>query len=85
MLKRALLAIALAVALLPLSFAAQAQATAQPPAQPTAKPPVPAPLKWTDETLKRETYATPPEELVSAVLAPRHLNIALTNASPDKK
>jgi len=89
MLKRALLAIALAVALLPLSSVAQAQATAQPPAQPAAqpaaKPSAPAPLKWTDETLKRETYATPPEELVSAVLAPRHLNIALTNASPDKK
>jgi dipeptidyl aminopeptidase/acylaminoacyl peptidase len=58
---------------------------AQPPAPPAAKPSVPAPVKWTDETLTRETYATPPEELVSAVLAPRHLNIALTNASPDKK
>jgi hypothetical protein len=89
MMKRALLAIALLVALLPLSSVAQAQATAQPPAQPAAqpaaKPSAQAPLKWTDETLRRETYATPPEELVSAVLAPRHLSIALSNASPDKK
>jgi hypothetical protein len=33
-----------------------------------AQPPAPAPLKWTDETLKREGYATPPKELVDAVM-----------------
>ena len=50
-----------------------------------AEAPRPAPLKWTDETLKQEAYATPPKELVDAVLAPRYRNVALTNASPDKK
>jgi dipeptidyl aminopeptidase/acylaminoacyl peptidase len=40
---------------------------------------------WADEIIKQETYATPPRELAEAVLAPRHLNISLTNASPDKK
>src|SRR5687767_15570143 len=34
---------------------------------------------------KREQYGTPPKELADAVLAPRHLNVALTNLSPDKK
>src|SRR6185503_1213798 len=38
-----------------------------------------------DETLTAERYLTPPADLASAVLAPRHLNVALTNASPDKK
>src|SRR5688572_21120669 len=40
---------------------------------------------WADDVLKQETYATPPPELAEAVLAPRHLNISLANASPDKK
>ena len=38
-----------------------------------------------DDVIKQETYATPPRELAEAVLAPRHLNISLTSASPDKK
>jgi dipeptidyl aminopeptidase/acylaminoacyl peptidase len=38
-----------------------------------------------DDIIKQETYATPPRELAEAVLAPRHLNISLTGASPDKK
>ena len=46
----------------------------------------PSPSKnWADEILKQETYATPPPELADAVLAPRHLNVSLANASPDKK
>ena len=44
-----------------------------------------ASTSWADEILKKETYATPPPELADAVLAPRHLNVSLTNASPDKK
>ena len=35
-----------------------------------------------DDVIKQETYATPPRELAEAVLAPRHLNISLTSASP---
>src|SRR6187431_832548 len=38
-----------------------------------------------DEILKAETYQTPPRELADAVLAPRYLNVTLTNPSPDKK
>ena len=40
---------------------------------------------WADDILKQEHYATPPPELADAVLAPRHLNVSLSNASPDKK
>jgi dipeptidyl aminopeptidase/acylaminoacyl peptidase len=40
---------------------------------------------WADDILKQESYATPPPELADAVLAPRYKNVALTNASPDKK
>jgi len=77
MLKRTVVALVILVPAL--SVAALAQAPAQGQGQP------PAPLKWTDETLKQEGYATPPKELVEAVMAPRYLNVALTNASPDKK
>jgi dipeptidyl aminopeptidase/acylaminoacyl peptidase len=38
-----------------------------------------------DDILKAQTYQTPPRELADAVLAPRHLNVTLTNPSPDKK
>ena len=40
---------------------------------------------WADDVLKQEGYQTPPKELADAVLAPRYLNVTLTNASPDKK
>jgi dipeptidyl aminopeptidase/acylaminoacyl peptidase len=40
---------------------------------------------WTDDVLKTESYATPPKELAEAVLLPRHLNVSLTNISPDRK
>src|SRR5512145_2885845 len=43
------------------------------------------PATWADEVLKQESYAQPPKELVDAVLAPRHLNVTLSNLSPDKK
>src|SRR4051812_8010155 len=38
-----------------------------------------------DDILKQQTYQTPPKDLADAVLVPRYLNVALTNASPDKK
>ena len=62
---------ALLIALLPLTL--MAQASGQQPGQ------------WADDILKQDQYATPPKELADAVLAPRHLNVALTNLSPDKK
>src|SRR5262245_19036649 len=40
---------------------------------------------WADNVLKQDGYQTPPKELADAVLAPRYLNVSLTNASPDKK
>jgi dipeptidyl aminopeptidase/acylaminoacyl peptidase len=91
MLKRALVALLILVAALPVAALAQApaQAPGQGPGQakPEAKAPeaAPAPLKWTDATLGQESYATPPKELVDAVMAPRYKNVALANASPDKK
>src|SRR5689334_10769028 len=62
------LVIPVAVAILPLSIAAQKAA-------------IPSP----DDVLKQETYQTPPKELADAVLAPRYLNVALTNVSPDRR
>ncbi|HTM25227.1 MAG TPA: hypothetical protein VL225_08540 [Vicinamibacterales bacterium] len=38
-----------------------------------------------DDILKQEAYQTPPKELADAVLAPRYLNVALANPSPDRK
>jgi dipeptidyl aminopeptidase/acylaminoacyl peptidase len=66
----------LLLVLMPLGIAGQ---SAQPVRQPAAAP------SWADEVLKQESYALPPKELVDAVLAPRHLNVTLTNLSPDKK
>ncbi|HSC29121.1 MAG TPA: hypothetical protein VLD67_17730, partial [Vicinamibacterales bacterium] len=40
---------------------------------------------WADEVLKQESYTSPPPELADAVLAPRHLNVSLSNLSADKK
>jgi dipeptidyl aminopeptidase/acylaminoacyl peptidase len=38
-----------------------------------------------DHILKQDSYQTPPRELADAVTAPRHLNVTLASASPDKK
>ena len=72
--------VALLFALLPLTLVAQQAATApQAPAKQTA------PETWADKILHQETYATPPAEVAEAVTAPRHLNVNLSNLSPDKK
>jgi dipeptidyl aminopeptidase/acylaminoacyl peptidase len=63
---------------LPFSLAAQEQTRTAP-----QKPK--APETWADRVIRQEGYATPPPELVSAVLAPRYLNTSLTNLSSDKK
>ncbi len=69
---------------------ASALVLAQAPVQPVQEKPETAAkpkaeLTWADKLLQQESYATPPEEIASAVLAPRELNVALTNPSPDKK
>lgn len=67
--------IVLALAL-PLSIAAQEQPrNAQKPQ---------APETWADRVIAQEGYATPPPELASAILAPRHLNVTLSNLNRDK-
>ncbi|HEX5069641.1 MAG TPA: hypothetical protein VFV78_05435, partial [Vicinamibacterales bacterium] len=40
---------------------------------------------WQDKVLLHEGYVMPPPELAGAVLAPREMNITLSNPSPDKK
>jgi hypothetical protein len=44
----------------------------------------PADPGWADQVIAQEGYATPPREVADAVLAPRHLNVSLSNLSPDK-
>ena len=70
-------ALVVALAVLPLTIVAQRAGGAPPPAA--------APTSWADQVIKAEGYQTPPKELADAVLAPRYLNVSLTNASPDKK
>src|SRR5687767_4566613 len=60
----------LCVALLPFTMVAQE------PQRPSSR---------ADEILKQEGYASPPRELAEAVLAPRHLNVTLSNVSRDTK
>jgi dipeptidyl aminopeptidase/acylaminoacyl peptidase len=57
----------LLVAVLPLSVAAQNQSNGS----------------WADEIITRTTFAQPPQEIVEAVLAPRYLNVTLSNESAD--
>jgi dipeptidyl aminopeptidase/acylaminoacyl peptidase len=40
---------------------------------------------WQDKVLQHEGYVMPPPELAAAVLAPREMNVTLSNPSPDKK
>ena len=40
---------------------------------------------WQDKVLTHEGYVMPPPELAAAVLAPREMNLTLTNPSPDRK
>ena len=61
--------------IVPVHIAGQAQQAQQPG----------GPSTWADDIIKQESYATPPKEIADAVLAPRHLNVSLTNLSPDKK
>src|SRR5690606_8925261 len=38
-----------------------------------------------DEVIRSEQFVVPPDPVAAAVLAPRHLNVSLTEASPDKR
>jgi dipeptidyl aminopeptidase/acylaminoacyl peptidase len=50
-----------------------------------AQGPQPAgPAYWADEIISKEGYVTPPKELADAVLAPRHLNVTLSNLGPNQ-
>ena len=83
--KRALFLAACAVVLAGAALIAQAPVPTPATPQTAAATATPAPLAWTDATLRQETWATPPKELADAVLAPRYRNLSLTNVSPDKK
>jgi tRNA(fMet)-specific endonuclease VapC len=69
------------VILLPLAL--WAQETPVPQTKAAAQPNLPP--HPADKILQQEGYVSPPDEIVSAVLAPRHLNVSLANISPDKK
>lgn len=79
----------LVLALIPLVLIAQAPASppvqVKPPDQATPAESPKAALTWADKILQQETYATPPQEVAAAVLAPRDQNVSLANLSPDKK
>ncbi|HUR21960.1 MAG TPA: prolyl oligopeptidase family serine peptidase [Vicinamibacterales bacterium] len=81
------LALILSLGITPYALLAQGPAQAPQGATlaPATPPKAPRPLSWADQVLQQESYATPPPELASAVLAPRHLNVTLGNLSPDKK
>ena len=81
---RRLLFIALA-AIAPLTLAAQNPAPAPSGLSTAAAQSLNAGASWADEVLAKEGYVTPPKELADAVLAPRHLNVTLSNLSPDRK
>ncbi len=59
-----------AAAVLPLSVIAQSQQAAS--------------TYWADEVIAKEGYVTPPRELADAVLAPRHMNVNLSNLGPNQ-
>ena len=40
---------------------------------------------WQDKVITHEGYVMPPAELAAAVLAPREMNVTLSNPSPDRK
>ncbi len=71
-------------AALPLTILAQ---TPSPAGRPTPSAPAAqaAPPSADDLLLKKDGYQTPPPDLADAVLAPRYLNLTLSNLSPDKK
>jgi dipeptidyl aminopeptidase/acylaminoacyl peptidase len=72
------LVFAFALAVVPLQLLGQGP-------QPAAPAAAPAPLSWADELISVEGFVTPPPELADAVLAPRYLNVSLSNLSPDKQ
>ncbi len=71
------IALILLLALLPLTLLAQGGNQANAPKTGSST--------WADDILKQEGYVVPPPELIPAVTAPRHENVNLSNASPDKK
>lgn len=71
------------IALLPLTLVA-AQGTTGRPVQRPAPPQPERPQSPADRILEQQTYATPPPELATAVLAPRYRNVSLSNPNKDR-
>jgi dipeptidyl aminopeptidase/acylaminoacyl peptidase len=82
-LKTRIVVVSIAAAL-PLTMLAQTPSPTAAPARsaPAAQTAAPSP---DDVLLKKDGYQTPPQDLADAVLAPRYLNLTLSNLSPDKK
>jgi dipeptidyl aminopeptidase/acylaminoacyl peptidase len=70
------------LALLPLTLVAQG--TTGRPVQRPAPPKPETPQSADDLILEQQSYVTPPPELTTAVLAPRYLNVSLTNPNKDR-
>src|SRR5437016_6249081 len=74
------------LALLPLALVAQQSGAPHPSLSPGLAVAIPFEGPgWQDKVLSHEGYVMPPRELADAVLAPRDMNVTLTNISPDKK
>ena len=89
MTRRTRIVIVMIAALLPLTLVAQ-QAAAPQGARKLLPGGAATPIPfngdgWQDKVLTYEGYVMPPPELARAVLAPREMNVTLTNASPDRK
>jgi dipeptidyl aminopeptidase/acylaminoacyl peptidase len=87
--RRARIAVVVGAALLPLSLFAQQPAqsgAAKSLLSPGAAVAIPfSGDGWQDKVLTHEGYVIPPRELADAVLAPREMNLTLSNPSPDRK
>ena len=88
--RRTRIAIVLGATLLPLSLVAQqaAQQGGASKSQLSGGAATPVPFTgpgWQDKVLTHEGYVMPPPELAAAVLAPREMNVTLSNPSPDRK
>ncbi len=74
------------IAILPLTLVARQQGASRATLPPGAATAIPFEGPgWQDKVLSHEGYVMPPRELADAVLAPREMNLTLSNPSPDKK
>src|SRR4030095_6093843 len=88
--RRTRVAVIVCAALLPLSLLAQQPAPSGGASKSLLSPGAATAIPftgegWQDKVLTHEGYVMPPRELADAVLAPREMNVTLSNPSPDRK